>query len=65
MFTPFTTLAHVKWFTSNNSHEIEPIFNFSLHNNLIITAIISVIIALVVAYVLDKKIKEPSTKFLK
>lgn len=65
MFTPFTTLAHVKWFTSNHSQEIEPILNFDLHNNLIITAIISVILALVVAYVMDKKIKEPSAKFLK
>lgn len=65
MLNTFTTLAHVKWFTTNNSHEIEPIFHFDLQQTPILIAVISVVAAMVIAYIMDKKIKEPSTKFLK
>lgn len=63
MLEQLTTLAHVKWFTENNVGEMEPIFDFDISNPFILTAIGSVIVALVLAFLLEKLVPGPSSKF--
>lgn len=64
MLEHLTTLGHVKWFTENTTHELEPIFGFAPSNPFILAAVGSVAMALLIAFILDKKIPEPSNKFL-
>lgn len=58
-------LAHVKWFTENRDIQMSAIYNFSLSNIYFTSWLAIAISVLITAFLLNSKIKEPTTKFFR